>query len=1391
MASRPLRKNPFALFMAAVTLAVALSLWFIQSPVFARMFKEKAAHYMPKDLGIEADFSEFAIRLFPPAISMRDPKITLRERNVLKLPAGSSLVAERMDLVFRPFQMLSGEIRVHEVAVVKGDLQLVLPKGSARERKSEPPKGAAKPSVKLAVHWDELFQIRAEAVSLQDTQLRIRWEGTSDTFGLQAKALRVGQWSGEGGLGYEASIEVGDLQGTLLEEAQIVKRLRQLKGLARVNETGIQIENLSISADGFQASATGKILGNVLSPRNLMLDAEVNATGDLAEAAGFIDPEAPPPLAGTAVFNGRVRGNLDRPLETLWAQGSVEVQSPRYALWHADRVVAKGGWKAAPDGGEVTLAQALIEEAPAPRAPGTPARGGRVEIGSTRINLAELKSPTAAAAVQASLKLTDAHVQWLAPMAMKDVFALDFRASGAINAKFSKVRGPRKWLLEAETDLQVGPFQLDNQRVNKRKPVKRVLRIPALSLSGPVTIDGTAVRPAGAVLRMPKTALKIGGKIDFKTGWDLYGSGPTDLADLSEVAETPIRGAGNLGIRVHGPSSRVFIDIDVDVRDAAYLNLGLGDLKGRITWDDDPSLLFFRHVQASRNRTSYVVDGKLDLDQNDSVALNVRFAEGDVNDLIGIFDFLVKDVWWFPKTLSGPFIGELAVTGGLDLAKLQVLGKLAGRGWDYLGERLDSAQLAGGYDRGKYLVSDARITKHGGTIQGRIVSEPDGRFDWDFHTRGFSLTDIDHVAQLDVPFRGRLAIDTTGKGKVGAIVSNTTVSVTDLSVRGAALPPSQLQMRSERGRIDVKGEALGGQGKLDVSYDGETGGSSTIVAEARRFDFSPILLLLNPKSVPDGSVTGLVSGATNLQFRSGAIERASGTFEVSEYVLAKSGARFSLGRPVSVRVTDGSFDLPSLALVGGGRGSSAEASLELHSRKAQLEGSVTGQIDLSMLEFFTSTITQASGMANLDFAIAGTFKELALQGRALYDGITLRVSALDSPFENLRGSLLVKQNVLSFRGIDADLAGGRVTAEGNIVLFPDRWPELGIRANLLGPKIKVYPFQFAKVRGNLEVKGAQLPYAVNGTVFVDSAVSREKVFQQRSGQGLKAALYTPPPSRRRVSDYPKFKLNIDARSDGGILIQNELVDAEVKGQLTIVNTIEAPRILGSAELVQGRLVFKDRTFQIQSANAVFDSPTVINPRFSLTANAEVSNVKINLYAAGRIEDQWKIELSSNPPMPESEIISLLALGITSTDARKLSSSDRTVVEQGEAASLILHSLDFNREVESKTGLRFQFDETVNSQQGTSIFRPSSQSESSAAPKIVLKRQITKDVDVSYGSTVGVGTGSQKEVSAEVKVTPGLSVIGVYDTYEITDSNTNGSTKQTSYGLDLKLQKRFK
>ncbi len=1371
--------------MAVVSCLVAALVYYIQTPHFARLAKQVVSRYVPADMGINADFSEFAIKLFPPGLSLRNPSVALSDNNILKLPAGSSVRAQRIDLNFQPFQMLSGDIRVHEVVISGGDLNLILPAG-------QPVKAKASGSRKLlpGLHWDELFQVRAEAVAIENTHVRLVLK-TGESIEFQAAALRLGQWTGKGGLGYEVLVDVGRLEGSVFKGIPALSKVESVRASAQVNAAGATLNELVVKAEGLDAEAKVTLKGDILNTRNLALDGTARARGELARVIAALAPGLKEPIAGVATFNGGIQGvvdtaNLARTVETLKATGRFGLEEARFGRWEVDRADLQGAWTSDQDGGELTIEKGVLQSPERRRVGGQQsAGGGKVTLGSFKLRPGRAgKEP-----MTIPIELERAHIHWLAAVALKDVYGLDFRVTGPLLLTYTPATGRAPWALLSKVDLKVLDFQLDNQRLGKTKPLHKVLDLKSpIELQGNIRIDPVGVHPEGVTVALPRTRLALGGKIDFKTGYDLKAQGAVNFEDIGQIAENDIRGVGSLAVHVHGPAARVFVDFDTELDQASYLKMDFGRFKGRVTWDDDPQDLLLTGLQIQQGRTRYTAEGKLELGERESVGISIRVPEGNMADLIRTFDQQTRDLWWFPRSLNGPVGGDVTVSGGLNMKKLIVSARMTGSNWEYLGEKLDRVSLVGGYDQGRYHISDFKATKHKGRINARIAADTEDsaageqRFDWEFHTEQMSINDFDWVAQLDVPIRGKISIDSVGSGKPGSIRSGSQILVTDMSVRGQGMAPSQITVRSAEGSLLVSASLEGGAGTFEFSQDAKTGSTGYLRGVARRFDFAPALMLLNSRSITDPGLAGTVSGEVNLSFRGSDWDRASGDLGFTEYRLAKTGSEFKLARPVSIRMNDGTFDLTGLTLKGKG----SEASFDLRSREGNIRGSVTGDVDLSLVEFVTSSVSQASGKVGLDFALTGALKAPVFAGRAEVAGGTFLVPSVESPFENVTGQFSLEQNVLSVQKLEADLAGGHANASGKITLFADRFPMIDLKGFVGGSKIKVFPFQYAKVRGTIAVSGDRIPYLISGSTVVESALSREKVMQKRSGDSLKAARYTPPPTLARASDYPKFKLDIDVRADGNVVIQNDLFDAVAKGHLKVVNTLDTPRILGNAELIQGKMIFKDRVFQIQSAAAEFDNPTVINPRFTLTANTDVSGIKVQLYASGNIE-RWKAELSSNPVMPESEIISLLALGMSASDTRRLSASDRTVFEQGEAASLLLHSLDFNREVEEKTGVQIQLDETVNQLQGSSIFRPQSTAESAAAPKIVIRKKIADKVDLSYGSTVGVGAANQREVNAEVKVTPNLSVVGVWDDFETLDTKD----KQTSYGLDVKLQKRFK
>jgi hypothetical protein len=1373
-----LRRHPFLFFGMILGVLLLGALLFVQSTFFAGWMKGFFTHRIPSEWGIQGDFSDLRFKVFPPGLSIRNPQVTLQDGNIAQLPGGSKIQARSLDLIFYPLQMFTGRITVSEIVVREGKVELFL------DPKKYPKADKKKQPGQDEFRWEDLFQVRTESIALERSEVILHWPDPQ----IEARfiAERLGLSQTEKAF-VELELDLRSLSANLPESLGLPNQIQSLRGKLKAGALSTQIESLDLEAQGLKLHLEGELQGALVHAQALQLNSQVKISGEIEKVLSTFALEQVRSLrnrvSGELAIEGKLSGDLLRFNETFKVSGRIAGTRIRALDWSFDKVELDGEWQSATKSriGEISVTRGRLESALRERQGGrSGASGGVVGIGAFRIPLDPNER------IRVPLMLEAAHVHWLAGVGLKDVYPLDFRASGAVDLRFLPAQGAEPWRIDASLDLKIPQFQLDNQKLGVERPLREILKIPEVRLFGEATVLPTEFRPSGLKLYAgEKTELELSGKMHFKDGWDLLAKGALDFRDLKTLARTPIRGAGTIGVHVLGPGSAVKIHFDADFKETEYVSLGLGDLKGRITYDDALSQVIFQKVQLQKGVTSYVGDGRIELAERDLIGIDFDIKKGDIHDLSQIFHQQTGGLWWFPSSLTGPTQGKIRVSGELDLSRLNVESELRGLDWDYFGEKFRSVNLKGGYYGGAYRIDELRGVKNQGKFSGMISFSEPSQFNWQLQTEGWTTSDFDRVTRLNVPIRGLIDVSSRGQTQSGWITSQTQARFSQAMIRGVPVPESELSLSSSRGILRGQGRANGAQAELDFQYDFNLGQRSSVSLNLQRLDFSPLFLILNPKLIDDRELLAVVSGGLKLDFESGNAEFGSGRVFLDELNLSKKGSRFTLARGVSSTIQRGSFQLRDVRV----RGQRGELGLNVTAQNGVLDGNAEGSVDLSFLEYLTSVVSDASGLVQLTANIGGTLKEPNVSGRAVLQDALIRSPSVEAPFESISGTLQLRQGVVQIRDLRSSLGGGSLNVDGKIEVFPDRFPKLELSARLSENRLKIYPFQFVRLGGNLKVTGESAPYLVDGSIRVEQALSRENISPGGKGQARRSARFMPQPSLMQDSDYPLFRMQIRTFAERGVFVKNDLFDAELKGDLTLLNTIQAPRLAGTAELLSGKMSFKDRTFVLESGKIQFDNPTTINPKFTMAARADVKSVKITLFASGDVERQ-KIDLNSDPVMPESEILSLLAIGFRTDDIRRFNQGDASVLQQGEAASLVLDSLGFTRDVKDRTGFEVQLQEAVDGKAGTSIFRPQAQElGTQAAPKIVIKRQIGKKVGVSVGSTVGVGNNAQQEGKIEIEdVVPGVSVIGVWNSVEGTGTQESQSS---SYGVDLKFEKKFK
>jgi len=1357
-------KIAFGVFIGLTFSGIAAGMAYLESGRFADVVKQMISERSPQKLGIVGDFSHLKLYFFPPAIGVADPKMKLRQNNITHLPIEADIQAKELRVSFAPIQMLSGTLQVEEIAVMGGVVQMKLGPELFR-----PVKKVKAPATQLT--WRDLFRLQVNGVRFEDTDLDVEAK-ISDSreikTGFMVKHLEVrkGRIAGRYGIESDGSVNAVRVESSWFKLP--IREVNQLRWSVGLSDRGMMLAPFIADFSGTNLQLNGEVKGNLLDEKSdPVLNANAEVTSDLGSffASNFDDRN----WSGQARVSARVQGRLRDLGHTLKASFDLDGNEMSWKNVQVSQLTGDGA---------LDLSRRRIELKKLHLENLDPKTGttGSVTVGDVGVSLDMNEAFTT------KLQLENADLHWLGGAVLKDIYPLEGKISGEIGAQFSP--GAKKsWSLNATTDLTVEHFALTNQRFGVPRPNHDTLR-PALPLrlTGGVDVSPKGVDFKNFKVKLDRSNFSVSGGVHAGEGYHLKASGPVDLKEIRQIAQNDVRGEGTLNAFIHGPSSHVLMDFDAKLKNAEYLNLKFGDVDGRITYDDGVYELRFTGIHAKQGNTFYGVDdGYIDLSGTDDIHLPFQIQAGRIQDLATVLDPLVKKISWFPKSLRGDIRGKVDLAGKVDTPRMIISSDLEGSDWTWLGERARKVRMNAGYDQGTYFARNVVITKTMGDIKGNIdfVGKSD-EMKWNFHTENLSLNDIDFIDRLEIPAKSRIELRSEGSGKMNHLRSKTEGRLYGTEIKGEALDPSLFSLEISENNLIATLDVFGDRLQSQLKYSLIPKQPSNFEMTFNQFDFSPALLVLNPKLLDDPELKGDIDGKIRLDFLSTQSQYARGEVDISEYSLHKTGFALDLTEPIDLPIQLGYFHLKPAHF----RFRNSELTVSGEGNKGDVDIRVEGTSDLAIAEMFSSSVQKVTGKAETDIRITGPLKAMNVNGSITFDHAYGLMRFMQTPFEEIDGTVRIRQGMIYVEKVESYLGDEVFSMDGKIETFTDRFPKFDLRMQFDDNKIKMPPLDLVQVRGIATIKGDQPPYVIGGNLEVMQAIWT-KSFSQSSGVMARGERFAPIDREKQISN-DIFNLDLKVLANQSFYVRNDIMDGEFKGKVRLVGTPDNPKLLGEGQLIQGKVLFRDRPFVFETAKVEFDDPYQLNPKFNASAVAEVNQYKIRVLAYGRA-NSWKAEFSSTPFLAENEIYSLLASGLTTADSSRFRSRDRSYVNQGEAASLILHSLDFSKDVQSKTGLQFDVEEAVDSQSASSVFRPQSLSDNTAAPKLVIKRQLGRRFDLSFGSTVGVGNQSQKEVNAEYRLTPGMSVLGVWNNIE----EVNTRDTRTSFGLDVKFNRKFK
>lgn len=364
--------------------------------------------------------------------------------------------------------------------------------------------------------------------------------------------------------------------------------------------------------------------------------------------------------------------------------------------------------------------------------------------------------------------------------------------------------------------------------------------------------------------------------------------------------------------------------------------------------------------------------------------------------------------------------------------------------------------------------------------------------------------------------------------------------------------------------------------------------------------------------------------------------------EIRELVVEVEGERATLREPAEFQVRGGEITVPGILM------DSPHASLFVRASRGadgRLSGNVSGELSAALLGLVWPE-SRPSGRVELLGELLGSDDEPRFEGVARVVGGSLHLPGLPAPLTGISGVLEFVPEAIRLAGVSAQMAGGDARVSGRIALSPALELDLDILADRF--RWPVAPGFTANVRGQARLAGPVGNLSLTGeTVLLRTTYRRELNLQRLVLEGFLAP--------QRVTEVPTGELNINLNVaiPGTLEVDTSLARLAARGELRLVGDVPQVGVLGRLEVLPGgEFEFAGNRYELLRGTVTFTNPEVIEPFVDLLAGTTVQSWEVTFGLVGTL-DRLTATFASNPPLPEMDIVALLALGRRADEAGEL------------------------------------------------------------------------------------------------------------------------------------------
>jgi translocation and assembly module TamB len=626
------------------------------------------------------------------------------------------------------------------------------------------------------------------------------------------------------------------------------------------------------------------------------------------------------------------------------------------------------------------------------------------------------------------------------------------------------------------------------------------------------------------------------------------------------------------------------------------------------------------------------------------------------------------------------------------------------------------------------------------------------------------LENFEELRSSRLPVGGQVSFKLKASGPVKAPLGEGTFRVVDLRVGQEVIGSFDGGLKSdgrvahlELGSAMSTGEISGG-GNIGLADPYPLSGKISI----KNINLDPFLLsaLHLGKFGGHADADGDISLNGSLKQPESIVVDAS----FSRLVLTYANVQLENSGPIHFRSSKESLEIDPATLRGTDTNFKISGSIQFAGRRS-VGLHLNGALDLRLISGFVPG-AEIRGPAQINASIEGTLDRPRITGRVHIENASARAADFPTGLSAVNGDLVFDATRLYFENVSAEAGGGTLHLTGSV-----SYAESPLRydVSLRSDRVRIrYPVGMSwLVGGSLRLSGTPSGGVLSGRVMIERVTLTQGVEVAGMLVSAKEGITGPSTSSPFLRN---LQFDVEAISAPDARMEWPGAELQAEASLRVRGTWEHPILLGHIHILSGELYFAGNRYRVSRGDLNFANPFRLDPVLNVEATTTIQQYEITLNFNGPAS-KLTLAYRSDPPLPANDIITLLALGQTSSEA--MARSGGTSQSGSAGASALL-----SEAISSQLGGRLERLFGITRLRVDPALSPvaSAGSEQNAGPRITVEQQIARNLTITYVSNVS--STQEQVIQVEYNVDRNVSIVGLRD--------QNGT-----FGIDIKIKKRFK